>query len=219
MHNELMSFFLTREVVNFYKFLNTLDEILSSREKELIVSLADSRLAAPYHDEERRNEMIELRVEAERAKGFTNLFRQSFLTSLYSFMELWLMRQCHLDSKRRDRGESYKAIKREKGIQKARKYMSSVMGSKYPFDSSQDWIWITNFQLLRDCIVHRQGSLTGFSNFEVDPTLSSFVNNQSDLSLFGATNNQIFIEQKFCLTALQTVHRFMLDVLTREDNQ
>lgn len=213
-YKNLMRFFLEREIANFNEFLNTLDEELSIRRQELSTSIdvADSNLDGIDKNDERRNELINLKVEADRVKGFTNLLRQSFLTSLYSFMELWLIRKCHLDSKRRDGGESYRTIK-GKGIEKVKKYFFDVMESDYPFGSSQDWLWITNFQLLRDCVIHRQGSLTGFSDFEIDSTLAKFVSRENGLSLFGVDNNQVFIEYEFCLKALQTVHRFMLALL------
>ncbi len=173
-YKKLTRFFLEREIVNFYEFLKTLDEGLNIRRQELSVSIADGNLDDVDENDERRKEFINLKVEAEQVKGFTNLLRQSFLISLYTFMELWLMRECHLDSKRKDGGKSYNSTK-GKGIEKAKKYFSSIMESDYPFGSSQDWLWITNFQLLRDCIIHRQGSLTGFSDFEVDPTLAKFI--------------------------------------------
>ena len=214
-YKKLTRFFLEREIANFYEFLKTLDEGLEIRRQELVKSIdtVDSDLKNVEKDDERREELINLKVEAEQVKGFTNLLRQSFLTSLYSFMELWLMRECHLDSKRRDGGQSYKATK-GKGIEKAKRYFASVMKSDYLFGSSQDWIWITNFQLLRDCIIHRQGSLTGFSDFDVDTTLAKFVRDEQGLSLFGTDNQQAFIEYEFCLKALQTVHRFMIEVLS-----
>ena len=213
-YKKLTRFFLERETANFYLFLKTLDEGLSLRRQELSnnIGIADSNLDGVDKNDERRKELINLKVEAEQVKGFTNLLRQSFLTSLYSFMELWLMRNCYLDSKRRDGGKSYKSTK-GKGIEKAKRYYSSVMESEYQFASSQDWLWITKFQLLRDCIIHRQGSLTGFSDFEVDSTLAKFVKDENGLSLIGTDNQQVFIEYEFCLKSLQTVHRFMLMLL------
>jgi hypothetical protein len=213
--NNAIRFFLEREIANFYEYLQTLDRELSRKTQELStrigVSNNDLRELGP--DDERRKVLLNLKIEAEQVKGFTNLMRQSFLTSLYSFMELWLMRECHLDSKHRDRGESYKTTKGT-GIQKAKKYFSRVMKSDYPFGSSQDWKWLINFQHLRDCIIHRQGSLTGFSDFATDSTLVKFVKTEDGLSLFGVNNNQVFVEHQFCLKALQIVHRFMLALLT-----
>jgi len=218
-YKKLMRFFLEREIANFYEFLKTLDEGLDTRRQELSksIDIADSDLKSVGKNDERREELINLKVEAEQVKGFTNLLRQSFLTSLYSFMELWLMRECHLYSKRKDGGQSYKSTK-GKGIEKAKRYFASVMKSDYPFGSSQDWLWITNFQLLRDCIIHRQGSLTGFSNFDVDSSLAKFVKDEQGLSLFGTDNQQIFVEDEFCLKALQTVHRLMIKLLALEIN-
>jgi hypothetical protein len=213
-YKKLYRFFLDREIADFYKFLNTLEESLSIK-GEIIssnINLADSNINKRDENNERRKELINLEVEGEQVKGFTNLLRQSFLTSLYSFMELWLIRECHLDSRRRDGGVSYKALKGT-GLIKVKKYFIGVMKSNYSFGSSQDWIWINNFRLLRDCIVHRQGSLTGFSNFEKDVTLAKFVTSENGLNLFGVDNNQVFIEYEFCLKAMQTVHKFMLELL------
>jgi hypothetical protein len=216
-HQKLMRYFLDREIVNFHNFLTILDSHLDARRQELSnsIELADSKLEGVEENDELRKEWIDLKVEAEQVKGFANLLRQSFLTSLYSFMELWLMRECHLDSKRRDGGKSYKATK-GKGIEKAKRYFTSLMQSGYPFGLSQDWLWMTNFQLLRDCIIHRQGSLTGFSDFEIDSTLAKFVDSESGLSLFGPDNKQIFVEREFCGRALQIVHRFMIEILALE---
>ena len=213
-YKKLMRIFLEREIASFYEFLKTLDENLSVRMQELSksIDIANNELESLQKNDERRKELISLKVEAEQVKGFTNLLRQSFLTSLYSFVELWLMRECHLDSKRRDSGQSYKFTK-GKGIEKAKRYFTSVIQSNYSFDLSRDWLWIKNFQLLRDCIIHRQGSLTGFSDFEADSSLVKFVKDEHGLSLFGTDNQQIFIEYEFCLKALQTVHRFMVELL------
>ncbi len=46
-----------------------------------------------------------------------------------------------------------------------------------------------------------------------DVLVSKFVNNEIGLSLFGIDNKQILIKREFCLSALQTVHRFMVDIL------
>lgn len=214
MYRELIRFFLDRETANFHKFLNTLDESLSTKRQELSdsMNLAYINLKGGDKVDERHKELMNMMGEADQLKGFINLFRQSFLTSLYSFMELWLMRDCHLDSKQRDNGESYKAAK-GKGIEKAKNYFSIIKASDYPFGSSQDWLWIRNFQLLRDCIIHRQGSLTGFSDFEIDSILAKFVASEDGLSLYGINNEQVFIEREFCLKALKTVHRFMIEIL------
>ena len=212
-HEKLKRFFLEFEITNFYRYLKTLDEVLDTRKQELTNSIADINLDGIDKNSERRHELINLKAEAERVKGFTNLLRQSFLTSLYSFMELWLIRDCHLDSRRRDSGKSFKST-RGKGIRLAKNYFSKVIKSDYPFGTSHDWKWITNFQLLRDCIIHRQGSLTGHSNFEIDSTLAKFVNGENGLSLFRPRSHQVFIEREFCLTALQTIQRFMVELLS-----
>jgi hypothetical protein len=216
-YKKLKRFFLEREIANFYEYLNTLDKELNLRHQDLLTKIdtSDSNWKEIDNTDEHRNELINLKVESEQVKGFTNLLRQSFITSLYSFMELWLIRECHLDSKRRDGGKSLDSTE-GMGLNKAKRYFAKVMGSNFPFGSSQDWQWIKNLQLLRDCIIHRQGSLTGFSDFDVNPPLAKFVKDEQSLSLFGTDNQQIFIEYEFCLKALQTIHRFMIELLALE---
>ena len=118
-----MRIFFDREIANFYIYLNILEKELSIKRQEIStkINVTDNDLNEIASDDENRREWINLKVEAEQIKGFTNLLRQSFLTSLYSFMELWLVLECHLDSERRDGGKSYKSIKGI-GIGKVKKY-------------------------------------------------------------------------------------------------
>lgn len=213
-YKKFKQYFLEREIANFYEYLNILDKELNLRQQDVLAKInnSDNTLNETEITHEHRNELIDLKIESDQIKEFTNILRQSFITSLYSFMELWLLRECHLDSKRKDGGESYKSIEGV-GIRKAKKYFVKIMESDFPFDSSPDWQWATKLQLLRDCIIHRQGSLTGFSDFEVNPTLAKFVDDESGLGLFGINNNQVFVEYEFCLKALQIVHRLMLKLL------
>ncbi len=214
-YKKLYRILIDIEIDNFYEYLNTLEKVLSLRRQELSknIDVIDKNLNELGSNDERRKEFINLKVETEQVKGFTNLLRQSFLTSLYSFMELWLKRKCYVDSKRRDGGNSYKTTE-GKGINKIKKYFSNIIKSDYPFDSSKDWQWVKKFKRLRDCIVHRQGSLTGFSDHEVDSTLAEFIKREKYISLFGVDKNQIFIDYEFCLKALQNILHFMLDLLS-----
>jgi hypothetical protein len=213
-YKKLKRFFLEREIANFYEYLRSLDKELILRHQGLLtkVDASTSDLNKINPTDEYRSELINLKSESEQVKGFIILLRQSFITILYSFMELWLLRECYLHSKRKDGGMSYKSIEGV-GIRKAKKYFVKIMESNFPFYSSQDWQWITNLQLLRDCIIHRQGSLTGFSDFEENPTLAKFVNDESGLNLFGINHNQVFVEYEFCMKTLQIVHRLMLKLL------
>jgi hypothetical protein len=162
--------------------------------------------------------LVELNLESERAIviGFSNLLRQSFRISIYSFMELWLLRECYLDGKHKDGGKSYNELKKHKGLEKVRLYHQEILQSNFDFGANQDWLWLNKFKLLQDCIVHRQGSLSGFSDFRIDSNLKSFVQSESGLSLIGVDDNQVFIDHSFYLKALQTIHKFMLEFILDE---
>jgi hypothetical protein len=207
-------FALASEIAFFYEYLNTLDKNFEHKKRKLsvMIDVTDTNLNELGSNTERLNE---LENQDESIKEFTNLLRQSFLTSLYSFMELWLLRDCYHHSKLRDDGKSFDSIKDkgDKGIDQAKQYFTKIMKVDYSFDGNQDWIWIKNLQKLRHCIIHRQGSLTGFSDREANPALVQFINNENDLSLFGVNDNQVFIEYKFCLKALVIIHRVMSKLL------
>ena len=218
MYKKMQRIFLEYEMGNLYRYLDTLEQTLNTMQQDVSSNMEDmsnNELATLNQDDEYRKELINFKMEVERLRGFSNLLRQSFLISLYSFMELWLLRECHLDSKRRDSGKSYKSM-RSKGLEKTKRYFSKVIQSEYPFSASQDWLWITNFRLLRDCIVHRRGNLSGLSDFEIDSTLFAFVQKERGLSLSGTNNQQIFIEYEFCLKSLKTVHKLMSEILELE---
>ena len=215
--NKLMRIFLEREIANFQTYLNILEKELNRVSQEISTRTDDSyiKLNEIKFDEEVNSELINLIVAKEQAKEFTNLMRQSFLTSLYSFMELWLVRACRIDSKLRGEGVPNKYKEKEIWkLDEVREYFSGTMKSNYPFDLNQDWGWINNFRQLRNCIIHRQGSLTGHSDWEIKPILAEFVTSENCLSLFGVENRQIFVEYEFCVKALKTVHRFMVELLS-----
>ena len=213
-HLKLYKFFLERELANYFHYLSvmekSLDEQLQSAQDELQVVKNDiQEIEDAGKDKAELNDLLYL---SEKSKGFTNLMRQSFLVSLYSFLELWLMRECYNDSKHNNRRKAYNNIS-ERGIAKAKVYFSKVMKRDFSFGESSEWNWIHKLKLLRDCIVHRQGSLTGFSDFEIDEDLESFVSSEDGLELYGPGNNEIFVTREFCSKALFQVKKLMLDLL------
>ena len=213
-HLTLKRFFLEREIANFSHYLvimeKSLDEQLQSAQDEL--QFAKNSIRDIENTNAHKSELKDLLFLSEKFKGFTNLMRQSFIVSLFSFLELWLMRDCHNDSKRHDGGEAYRKI-RESGIAKAKEYFSKVMKSTFSFGESDEWAWIQKLKLLRDCIVHRQGSLTGLSDFSVDKNLEVFVHSEDGLEKYGPGNNEIFIKREFCSKSLDQVIKLMIELL------
>jgi hypothetical protein len=165
---KLKRYMLDREIILFNNYLIILEQPLNLKQQELDenICLINRELDKMAENNQKRREFIELQVNSDQIKGFTNLLRQSFVTSLYSFMELRILQECHIDSKLRDGGESYDNIPKEySGIDKAKYYYQKVLISDFPFRTSPDWKWILNLKRLRNCIIHRQGSLTGFSDY------------------------------------------------------
>jgi hypothetical protein len=205
---QLKKFFLRREIAHFYSYLETMEKPLLDNKQATSSEIKEfeAKIHKLGNSDEHRAELIELLVEESRLEGVTNLMRQSFFVSLYAFLELWIMRDCYVECKRRNLEDSFSKLQR-KGIYKAKDCFTKVLESDFPFGSSKEWEKIVKYKLLRDCIVHRQGSLTGLSDFDIDKRLEKFIEKEDSLYLYGG--KQIGMKYEFCIEALQTVHRFM----------
>ncbi len=213
---KLMRHFLDREITFHYTYL-----INSEQPIERNIVEVNNKIEKIINDNSQMGddgkpskEYIKLLIELEQLKGFLNLLRQSFIASLYSFMELWILRECFLDSNRRDRGKSYRKFSKYRGIEKAKKYYLEIMKSNYSFKTKKDWQWINKLKRLRDCIMHRQGSLTGFSSYDIDKTLKLFVEKEDGLQFLGVKYYQVFIYHEFCEKSKEIVRRFMIELLS-----
>ena len=212
MYRQLKKFFLEREIAQYYSYLNSLGQYLASQSELPQTEFDGEQIQSLALDDEFRDDIIGMQVRNAQNADFANRTMQSFLVNLFSFMELWLTRECYLDSSRRDNGSSWQNT-RGHGIKRAQKYYSTVLASAYPFASSSEWEWLTKLQLLRNCIVHRNGSLTGFSRLPIDKNLAKFVGEEEGLSLSGVDGAQIFINKEFCEKAIQNVHKFLVELM------
>jgi len=209
MYLRLKRIFLDYEIANFYRYLEAMEESLRDRLRETSVEIqrAKAEIQELGESAEHRAELVELLAESSRVEGIVNLMRQSFFVSLYAFLELWLRRECRVEGRRRENVKLSLSDLRGRGIEQAKTYFTKVLESEFPF-ASEEWNKIKKYQWLRDCIVHRQGSLTGLSDYVIKSELKKFVEAENGLCLCGP-GSQILIEHDFCVEALQTIRSFL----------
>lgn len=209
---KLLHILIDREVGRLYGYLQILERAFKNENKEI-----DLRKEEFYNNQietisvqEQREILIKLKFELDQNNEFANWMRQSFIVSIYSFMELWLIRDCHIMIEKSKKEIDNSKIRGLDGLKSIR---VKTFHDQFDYETDSDWQWIKKLQYLRNYITHRNGSLTGYSNFSPDKTLTKFINDETDLSLFGVNNDQILIESEFCLKALRIIHNLMLKLL------
>ena len=180
------------EVGLFEVYLQDMEDFLETEITKLKAQLKDTIVL----DEKLTN--MELQVVG---RHFPNILRKSFIVSLYSFLEYWLMRECRT-RKGNDILLSPSDIRGENDIDRARTYLTKVLQVNFP-NNTQEWEEIQNIRKLRNCIVHNHGKCGG----EKYKSLRDYVAQNSDtLSL---SNNEIVLRGEFCKQALRTIGKFI----------
>jgi hypothetical protein len=144
------------------------------------------------------------------AVDFLNQVRQSFLVTLLSQAELWLIRNCRVEARRRN--IDWKP-NRGNPFEDAKKFYREELGDPFDFGRCKEWSKVKWYYEIRNCIVHRHGSLTGFSDQPIDRQLEKFIDHETGLSVKGA-GKEIYIEYAFCQEALVTVYKLLQNMLS-----
>jgi hypothetical protein len=214
MHKKLIGFFLARDMVHLHNLLTIQEKTMQKMKRDVIkkkqnIEVTNSDLTV---DLKAREKWTNLAVEEDSIEMFVNRVRQNNIVNLCSLFELWILRDCLIHAKNNNNGKKLISSRNVSGLYKIKKYFVEVKNSKYDF-SSQNWKWIKGLFLLRNCIIHRQGSLSGLSNFEVNTELVIFVENEKYLHIPDKRSNIIEIDYAFCNKALFLVQQTMADIL------
>lgn len=141
--------------------------------------------------------------------GFLNQVRQSFIVTLMSQIELWLIRDCRVEAKRR--GIRWRYDRRCSPFDNAKHFYRDELGDPFEFGKHEEWEKTLKCYEVRNCIVHRHGSLTGLSDQPIDGSLRNFIDREAGLSVQGV-GKEIYIEPEFCRGALMTAHKLLEDM-------
>jgi len=209
--------FYKNQLASLNDFLQIMQSTLDDRVNNIDIDLDSIKNEEGFKEnlDAFSHEILNKEGEVLEIREHENLLRKTFIVSLYSFMELWLLRDCrHKLKLRKDLKLSLSDLS-GKGLEKAKTCYSKVLGIDYSFGDSKDWYFITQLKAMRNCIVHRQGSLTGLSDLPITgeaKKLKTFVQIEKHLRFYGP-GEQIFIESDFCLKSLVIIDRFMMSLL------
>jgi len=145
------------EIEKLHRFLNLLEpQILKSRqdwEKKM------KRQAQQIQDPQERDEFLVFSSEEYwEFEEYERILRNSFLVTLYAFLEARLGWFCSTMQKRRKLPISWRDIRGEDTLDRARKYLERLGGLDFPVNS-KEWQSIRRYEKLRHYIVHRAGRI------------------------------------------------------------
>lgn len=146
------------EIEKLHRFLNLLEpQILKSRqdwEKKM------KRQAQQIRDPQERDEFLDFSSEEYwEFEEYERILRNSFLVTLYAFLEARLGCFCSTMEKRRKLPISWRDIRGEDTLDRARKYLEKLGGLNFPVNS-REWQSIRRYEKLRHYIVHRAGRIS-----------------------------------------------------------
>lgn len=180
------------EVGLFEAYLNDMEGFLSSEITRLKAEIEDAVIL----DDELVN--TEFKVVGHH---FPNILRKSFLVSLYSFLEHWLLEQCY-----RRKGDNVligpSDIRGENAIDRARIFLTKILRIDFPSDRPE-WEEIQNIRRLRNCIVHDNGRCNGDKHKKLRDYVAR---NSPSLSV---SDNEVVVSSEYCQRSLRTIGKFI----------
>jgi hypothetical protein len=168
--------------------------------------------ALDYFFEERRRELEDI---------FANILRRSFFVAIYSLIEAQLNAICCEQERAKGLESSVEDLTEpDKGIRRARKYLQRV-GIR--LQDIPEWNELTNYQKLRNCIVHNEGKLeSGHEKHKGarQHLKEQFIPRNRDLLEWKELDDEIIFHKGFCEKVFQVSYTFFTDlfaVLTNEE--
>jgi hypothetical protein len=143
------------EIERLQRFLSLLEpQILKSREEWQKKIHQQAQL---IHDSKERDEFLDFSSEDYwEFEEYERILRNSFLVTVYAFLEFRLGWFCSATEKRRKLPISWKDLRGEDVVDRARLYLVKLGGLKFPLES-KEWQNIRRYEKLRHYIVHRGG--------------------------------------------------------------
>lgn len=216
--------------VSYYSdYLSSLEKFLESEARTLderydveaqkIITEGKKRISRSDHTLSPQLNEIELELDAladflgERRRElediFSNILRRSFFVAIYSLIEAQLNAICHDQEPAKGLESSVEDLTGpDKGIRRARKYLQRV-GIR--LQDIPEWNELTNYQKLRNCIVHNEGKLeSGHEKHKGarQHLKEQFIPRNRDLLEWKEFDDEIIFHKGFCEEVLQVSRRF-----------
>ena len=181
---------------DFYFYLEELKNYLGQIEELLSTKAATLRERNPFYAGDPLEEALE--------HLFPNILRKSLFLAVYTLAEAELVHVCRSLKEQKNLLLSLSDIYARGGniIEKVKKYLQGLAGISFP--DTSEWREMDDYRKLRNCIVHRQGSLTskGADKYLRD----TYIPHQPYLSTQdGLYGDEVFFHKGFCEKVVETV--------------
>lgn len=161
-----------------------------------------------FHDEEIACE------EWQLSERFPLVFRYSLFVQCYTYHEDNLTRICHRYARRGcEPLNDAEAVKKDRGIKKAQKYLKQVvgMGDKFP-DQTPEWQELRDYNLIRNLIVHYDGRVPDNYDAKKRKRVLKFIDRHTSIDLpqpqHWSSERFIQLSRDFCPEFIDTLSRF-----------
>lgn len=194
------------EIQRFDRFLSLLEPQIAKSRQEWQKEI--SQQARRIKDQQERDEFLDFSSEEYwEFEEYERILRNSFLVTVHAFLEVKLGWFCSTMEKRRRLPISWRDIRGEDVLDRARLYLERLGALRFPVDT-REWQNIRRYEKLRHYIVHRGGRLR-----RDDKDTWTFAQNK------GLLGGDRYIDQEmmlltpsFCSEILADVRSFLLSL-------
>lgn len=221
----MLHVFEVMELTTFYSYLTNLDTFFQSELQRLRQKNEQQRLIYLENEQylietgqipERKNTGIyqdeagmswDDDFDIGQMKQFQQMFLESFLITLYSFLETRLIERCRIVRDAYSYSDDYPEMRRDV-IDAAKKYLTKVHHIRYNF-GNLDWQEIDRFRHFRNAIVHNRGYLHEGTKHDKYFVLRQAISKAPDLDI---DDDRLVISLNYCKRILETVSRFLTEL-------
>lgn len=184
--------FFMMDVMRFNDYINFMEEFLEAEKINQEENLAKINAVTDPDG----LTVVDRRIWYAQTGEFAGLLRKSFFISTFSFFENRLISEYR--SRRNNdidtRGE----------LQKAIDYFTKNSLIEFPKDIADS---VTNYRIIRNCIVHAQGRLNELKPEKDREKLQNYFNKKTN-NVF-LVKEEIQLQKEFCAEALQNIEAFL----------
>lgn len=143
------------EIEKLHRFLNLLEPQIVQSKQDWERKIKQQ--ASQIQDSQERDEFLDFSSdEYWEFEEYERILRNSFLVTVYAFLEARLGWFCSAIQKRRKLSISWRDLRGEDALDRARQYLEKLGGLKFPVNG-KEWQNIRRYEKLRHYVVHRAG--------------------------------------------------------------
>jgi hypothetical protein len=200
---EIEQGFTIHEIERLRRFLDTLEPQIQKSREEWEDKIKQQ--ASQIQDPEARDEFLDFSSdEYWEFEEYERILRNSFLVTVYAFLEARLGWFCMTTQKRLKLPISWTDLRGEDTLDRARLYLAKLSGLRFPTNSIE-WQNIRRYEKLRHFIVHRAGRIR-----KDDEDTWRFAQNKRLVTADGSLNDDlILLPSAFCEEVLKDIESFL----------